>query len=339
MKLIITDFNNWEKSILLDKAVFRVGASTNNDIQLDSPNIAPTHLQFNYLPEKFGCKVLNLGSDLTIKQGAYQDVLQSYASAIFQNGEEILLGDYRIRLELPLITKTIQNSKAIHASLEFPDTTLYPHTPTVGWLTVQNSGEESPSQFHLSVSGLPADCVKIDPIPLLYSGAQEKVRIQLFHRGQYPHAGLTELSIRVFAPGDYPGEQVLIEQGIYVTPIFEQELIFDEDAPLMEETSAAPSANTPDPDLGLSPSTTSSASDVVPPPPPEEEIPAPTWTVETPSAIVAPEIKDEYASKELPVKEKIEAPLEPVIEKEEKTTSPKPVVIRDLPEEFWDEDE
>lgn len=344
MKLIIADYNNWEKTVDLDKAVIRIGSSPTSDVPLNSPDVAPTHLQFHYLPEEFGCKLLNLGTEVKIVRGEYQEVLQSYARTELTNGDEITLGEYRIRVKLPITTKILQASRSISASLSFPNTTLYPHTPTVGWLTVKNIGVESPCQFHVSVSGLPADCVKIDPIPLLYSGAQEEVRIQLTHHGTYPYAGLTELTIRVFAPSDYPGEQVIIEQGIYVTPVFEQTLDFVKD---LDAEAAAPasSENAPGPNL-VAQSTTSSVPPRVPPPPPPKPEP------------VNPELVAEAEDEpETPIQE--EEPVDASEETEEATATakesqpekaplketvaalpkpePKAVVVRDLPEEFWDE--
>ena len=62
MKLIITDHNAWEKTFELNKAVIRLGSSPASDILLNEKGIAPTHLQFHYLPSEFGCKVLNLGT-------------------------------------------------------------------------------------------------------------------------------------------------------------------------------------------------------------------------------------------------------------------------------------
>jgi len=337
MKIIIADNNAWEKSLDLDKAVVRIGSSAASDVQLASPDIAPVHLQILYLPEELGCRVLNLGSDVKVLRGEYQDVVRSYARAELENGDEIFLGEYRIRLELPFTTKTIQTSPAISAALVFPNTALYSHTPTIGWLTVKNIGEQSPCQFHVSVSGVPVDCVKIDPIPLLYSGAQEDVRIQLFHRGLYPYAGQTELNIRVFAPADYPGEHVLIAQGIYVMPVFEQALDFVDDRS-RDEDLAALSVNIPDPDM-VAQSAVSPVPSVMPPPPPAQDDMSGPLSIEAYQSIsVTP--KDE--PRQAPPKKVEATPVE--VEKVVSASSaakpmPKPVVIRDVPDDFWDEGE
>ncbi|MCP4142915.1 MAG: hypothetical protein GY755_21945 [Chloroflexi bacterium] len=334
MKLIIVDYNGWEKTVMLDKAVVRIGSTNASDIELSSPQIAPTHLQIHYLPEAFGSKVMNLGDEVKVVRGEYQEVLRSYASTELANGDEILLGDYRIRVQLPIITKTVQTSHSLSATLLFENSTLYDHSPSTGWLTIKNTGEQSPCQFHVSVSGIPADCIKIDPIPVLYAGAEEEVRVQIFHQGLYPLAGFNDLTIRVFAPSDYPGEQVLIEQGIYVMPVFRQHLVIGDDAYLDDNVDEIAA---PEPDLNMvAQSTVSSApSKMPPPPPPEEKLPIPVEieASQPPAEIVEEEIEISLpvsVEKEMPVKE--EKPV--LIEK----PVPKPVIVRDLPAEFWDEE-
>ena len=334
MKLIIADYNGWEKTVALDKAVVRIGSTNANDIQLISPQIAPIHLQFHYLPEAFGCKLMNLGSEVKILRGEYQEILLSYASAELANGDEILLGDYRVRVQLPIITKTIQTSNSLSAALLFKNTTLYQHSPSTGWLTIKNIGEQSPCQFHVSVSGLPADCVKIDPIPLLYSGAEEEVRVQIFHRGLYPLAGFTELTIRVFAPSNYPGEQVLIEQGIYVTPIFEQLLVIGDDV-YLNDGAVATAANEPDLSMVAQSTVSPVPRMAAPPSSPQDDPPLPVSVeaVQPPVQMAEEEIMSPLpvkVAKEILVKEEKSAVMEKSV--------PKPVIVRDLPEEFWDEE-
>ena len=62
------------------------------------------------------------------------------------------------------------------------------------------------------------------------------VRVQLFHRQLYPAAGFQNLNIRVSACDSYPGEQVVIDQGIFVTPVFEQSLEIIDDLTIQSPT-------------------------------------------------------------------------------------------------------
>jgi hypothetical protein len=97
---------------------------------------------------------------------------------------------------------------------------------TTGVLTLKNAGEHSACQFRVDIEGLPADCFQIDPIPLMYSGAQEEVRIRIFHRILYPPAGLQTIVLKISAPESYSGEELIIRQDIYVTPVFSRRSSF-----------------------------------------------------------------------------------------------------------------
>ncbi len=113
--------------------------------------------------------------------------------------------------------------------LSFSDATLRSESATTGVLSLKNTGLESACQFEVLLQGFPVDCMQVDPVPLLYPGAQEDVRVQLFHRKLYPAAGAQELVVMVSSPTSYPGEQVVIRQGIYVAPVLEHSVkIFDD---------------------------------------------------------------------------------------------------------------
>ena len=344
MKLIIIEQNGWKKEIKTEKAVIRIGSAPSNDIYLNSPQIASVHLQAHSLPTESECRVLNLGSKVIISRNDVQDVILPYAKAEIRDGDEVLLGEYRIQFELPFTTKMIQKADSLEASLQFPSTTISPHRATIGWLTIKNIGSQSPCQFHVSLSGLPADCIQIDPVPLLYSGAEEEVRIQLFHQTLYPSAGMKDLVIRVSAPNHYPREQVIIRQGIYVEPIFEQSLELVDDL----GTEASPKQ-----ERGLNDEVKAPDFEQVSPPPTptpvetprqidveeeeEEEIPSPVISDAPPPVVEKREKQIENPALSTPAPTKIE-------DKVKKLDSPadiapaKPVIVRSLPEDFWDEE-
>ena len=230
MELIISEQNGWKKPITIEKAITRLGSAPTSDVKLVSPEIAPIHLQIYYLDETpNNCKIFNLGNPVRVKSGDQHFALASLATIEIQNGSEIELGPYRIQVILPLSATTLQDTLSIQASLRLPEATLLPGQVTTGWLTIKNTGVQSSCQVDIDLAGLPADCMQVDPAPLLYTGGQEDVRIQLFHRKLYPAAGFQNLTINVSACDSYPGEQVVINQGIYVSPVFEQSLeIFDD---------------------------------------------------------------------------------------------------------------
>ena len=259
MELIISEQNGWNKTINIEKAITRLGSAPNNDVQLLAPQIAPTHLQIYYLEETpFNCRVFNLGSNLPVWQGDQQVILNSFSTMQMKSGNEIELGPYRIQFKLPLAATMLQQSRAIQASFKFPaDSVLQPNSVATGWLTIKNAGSEYDCQFEITLSGIPADCLQFDPAPLSYPGAQEDVQVQVFHRGIAPQAGFQNLTITVTSPDSYPGEKVVINQGIYVMPFFEQSLEISDDLTtasgkaLVEQESKSPLSQVQEPPLKL----------------------------------------------------------------------------------------
>jgi hypothetical protein len=70
----------------------------------------------------------------------------------------------------------------------------------------------------VTVDGLSSECYRVDPLPILYPGAEEDVRIQFFHRSVTPPAGYHHIIVTITAPLSYPGEQVILQQELYVNP-------------------------------------------------------------------------------------------------------------------------
>jgi hypothetical protein len=235
--------NEWSKSTKIKKAITRIGSTPSNDIQITSSDFAPNHLQLHYLQETSSiCKVLNLGPKVIFQQGERQSDLLPFAIANAQNGDEIVLGEYRIQFELPVATRNIQTSNVVEASLVFQDAIIRPDIVTIGRLSIENIGSQSACQFQVALSGLPGDCMQIDPVPLLFPGAQGIVKIRLLHHGLYPKAGFHELTVTISAPESYPGEQMVIQQRVYVAPVFEQslEIIDDLTSATLETLSDVP---------------------------------------------------------------------------------------------------
>lgn len=230
MELIISDQNGWKKPVTIEKAITRLGSSPACDVQLISSEIDPVHLQIYYIEEaSTNCKLLNLGGPVLINSGDQLFTLPSLDTIQVQNGSEIELGHYHIQFILPFSAITIQDTPSIHATLKFTEATLHPDRITTGWLTIKNTGSQSSCQVDIDLTGLPSDCMQVDPAPLLYTGGQEDVRIQLFHHKLYPAAGFQNLVVYVSACDAYPGEQVVINQGIYVSPYYGQSIeIFDD---------------------------------------------------------------------------------------------------------------
>ncbi len=226
MELIITEVNGWSKVLEISKAITRLGSASSVDIQLHSKDIAPLQLQILSNPDlPTGCRILNLVSErLEVKSNGASYPIPPYSTYDVNNGDEIQLGEYRVAFRLPLTTTLLRSSKIIQASLTFPDALLQPDLNLYGRLVIKNSGDRKACQFQAQLKGFPQDCFHIDPIPLLYPGAQEEVQVQLIHKITYPQSGLYDLLLSISAPEFYPGEEVVIKQGIFVAPVFRQEI-------------------------------------------------------------------------------------------------------------------
>jgi hypothetical protein len=245
MELLIFEKSGWSMPVKIERATTRIGSAASNDVRLQSAQIAAVHLQVFYSPDlPSSCKVVNMANDIQVKIGQDTRQLSKYGRLDIYDGNEIMLGDYRIKFNLPINSRVVQSAKLIEASLIFAEAVLRPEYETVGQLTVKNAGERPKCQFQVDIDGLPEDCYQIDPIPLMYPGAREEVRVRIFHRQLYPPAGLQKIIFKISAPESYPGENFVIEQGLYVWPVFDQsfDLIDDVAAAKAAEMARVPAA-------------------------------------------------------------------------------------------------
>ncbi|MBI9047092.1 MAG: hypothetical protein JEZ06_21580 [Anaerolineaceae bacterium] len=235
MELKIVEAQGWTKSIEIEKATMSVGSAPSNDIYLQTESIAPVQMQIYYSPYlPSSCRLLNLVGSLTIKNLGGEIRIAPFQKVDVQDGDEIQLGEYKLVFSLPLSVEKVEKSHSIEAALSFSDPVLKPGQVLEGRLTLKNLGEEEECQFDVDFYGFPEDCVQIDPIPLMYPGAEEQIGIQLYHHTTYPEAGSTNLRISVIAQESYPGERLNINQGIYVEPVFSQLMEIEDDLALQE---------------------------------------------------------------------------------------------------------
>ena len=150
MEVMLIDQKGWTKTIKIEKTITRVGAASSNDIQLDSQQIAPVHLQFILSPDlPSSCKLVNLADELVIRTdfGEHEHQLPSYGTIDVRDGDEIELGEFRIVVKIPLTAEYIQTTGVVDAALSFPNAVLRPGYSTRGYLTIRNSGNQPSSYF------------------------------------------------------------------------------------------------------------------------------------------------------------------------------------------------
>jgi hypothetical protein len=226
MDLKIIEANGWTKFLKINHAITCVGSSASNDIQLPASEIAPIQLQIFYSPDlPSTCRVVNLGAELLLLRGGSDSPLAPYQSLDIFDGDEVDVFGYRLAFQLPLATGGVQKSQQIEASLTMPEPVLRSGSVLVGNLHIKNIGDRPGVQFQVALSGFPDDCYQIDPVPLMYPGAEEDVQVRFFHRTISPQAGLHDLVLAVSAPADYGSEELVIRQGLYVAPVLKHELL------------------------------------------------------------------------------------------------------------------
>lgn len=230
MQITLFEANQHQRRILTRGAITYIGSADLADIQLQSDQIDPYHLQLVYwegMPSE--CKVVNLSQTPVAIGNHSKTILAPQEFINLTDGNEIRIAHYRIVVHLSPVSKVLASSESIKASFSFPDTVLPPKTVMETQLTILNSGSDDDCQFQVEVRGLPVDCYKIDPIPLMYSGAVERVKLLIYHRKTHPAAGPLEIELRITAPQNYPGEEFVLRQGFVVSPVFEYGLEFESD--------------------------------------------------------------------------------------------------------------
>jgi hypothetical protein len=224
MEIRITKGRSRKRTDLIDQSIIRIGSAPENDIALSSKSIEPFHLQIllnsgegqkNYLVNLTGQPVA-----VTLSQEAFW--LSPFATSEIHSGDEIDLEEYNLSLNLPVRDHLLLSSRFFEAALDFPANFLHPDTILEGILTIRNLGEAKGCKFKVEAEGIPEDCFGIDPVPLLYPGATEKVPFRLYHHGVSPAAGYLSFRITLTAPECYPDQKVIQQYVIYVTPSYKQ---------------------------------------------------------------------------------------------------------------------
>jgi hypothetical protein len=301
MELKIEEPNGWSKVMVVDKSITRVGSGQVSDLILPSPEIDTLHLQLFYVPDQPSvCRILNLGSEVSARvQHAYQP-LPPFKTIECHDQDSIALAGYTITFKLAPPEGQLLTSRNIEALLSFPEAILRPEMPLRGTISIKNAGTQPSCQFVISLSGLPDDCYQLDPIPLMYPGTQEEVSLVIFHRSTYPKAGPMELVLTVTAPRDYSGEELVIHQNIYVTPVMKQELALVDDLTNVAISKPAPA------------------------PAPTPTIPTPAAPVSAPVQQVAPPVQPAVHV----VKDSAQFDLQPPQVTEEPSSPPTPVITQ-----------
>ena len=229
----VVDRDGWMKDYPLVKNIVQVGSDPTSDVFLD-PNrgsgVALRHVQLIHWPgPRRDYRLVNLGDDEVVIVGPQGErALAPREAARIEDGESFRLGEFTLVLRclgLP-IERVTRRSEYIDAELYLPGVPLAPERTLEGVIVLRNLGEEEGVQFEIDLEGVPGECCQIDPAPLMFPGSEERVRLRISHLCSIPLAGEREVSVRVTAPGSYPGEEVVLSRTLHVLPCYRHRLYF-----------------------------------------------------------------------------------------------------------------
>jgi hypothetical protein len=217
--------------VKLEKAISLLGSSPICDIPLNSSFVAPIHLQILFsLDLPTSCRLVNLAGMVNIMREVNDQPLANYQRIDIQDGDVLHIGPFSIQFHSPLATTPVHATPSFQAALTFPRAVLQPGSTLTGALRVTNSGPNPACQLKVVINGLEPECWQIAPLPRLHSGEHHETALHLLHRNLAPLAGFLTMDVVVTAPEDYPGEAAVIQQGVYVSPVFAQSLDISDDS-------------------------------------------------------------------------------------------------------------
>lgn len=262
----ITDKDGWRKEFTVRKTITHIGCDAANDLVLEplrGAGVLPRHVQLILSNGLFRlvnignveCKAWQLGDSPREMQ------IGAFSAIDLQNGMQIKLGDFRLRLALedgtPALNENalpapqalaiagmaasangngaahppgegdpfIIGADVIGLKLKLPRAVLTPNQPLTGTVAVRNRGNKTGAQFKLDLIGLPPDMFELGPGPILFPNAEKEVPIKIIHpQGPRPPAGELRVVIRAVAPDAYPGQSASIAQFLNIAPYFNHKM-------------------------------------------------------------------------------------------------------------------
>lgn len=258
----IIDAGGWRKVFPLDKNIIHIGSDARNDIAIEAHHgagLAARHMQLITSPTSAqGYRLINIGP-LELRSGDDASrTIAPRATVDLADGEEFKLGDFTLifrrdrayegapRENAPRTTAgpigviptapvivnqvtapitTASTAPVIQATLNLPQTQLAPDQVVDGSITIKNLGDKPGVQFKLEIDGLDAHCYELGPGPILFPNAEKQVLFRVRHPMRpAPPAGEQRFTLRITAPGAYPGEATLVNGVITLLPFFKHEL-------------------------------------------------------------------------------------------------------------------
>ena len=257
----IIDAGGWRKIFPLDKNIVHIGSDARNDIAIETyhgAGLAARHVQLITSPTSAqGYRLINIGP-LELQSGDDASrTIAPRATVDLADGEVIKLGDFTLIFrrdrayesaprpalasggatvgpfpiapvivnKVPAPITTSSTAPVIQATLNLPQTQLAPDQVVDGSITIKNLGDKPGVQFKLEIDGLDAHCYELGPGPILFPNAEKQVLFRVRHPMRpTPLAGEQRFTLRITAPGAYPGEATLVNGALTLLPFFKHEL-------------------------------------------------------------------------------------------------------------------
>jgi hypothetical protein len=222
----ITDKDGWRKDFQIRKTITHIGCDAGNDLVLETlrgAGVLPRHVQLILSNGLF--RLVNIGN-VEFKAWQLGDSpremnVGAFSAIDLQNGMQIKLGDFRLKLALEDGTQMqaenalpatqalalagaqagangngngngaalppgdgnpfIIGADVIGLKLKLPRAVLTPNLPLTGTVAVRNRGNKTGAQFKLDLIGLPPEMFELGPGPILFPNAEKEVPIKITH--------------------------------------------------------------------------------------------------------------------------------------------------------------
>ena len=217
MEVSIVDAQGWSKNIVVERSLLRVGASPKNDIVLQGGGYPDHFFQIQADPSgRESSTLLSFSSQLSLLQAGLRTSPATATPIPIRSGDTVELPHHKLTI---VFSQAQTSSGNIQVSITIPPADLKPGKGLEAVVRVKNLGVKSGCQFQVEVEGLPESCYQLEPIALLYAGAEEEIRLRLFHQGTEPLAGVVPLVISASSPESYPGEVATAQGLVRVAPV------------------------------------------------------------------------------------------------------------------------
>jgi hypothetical protein len=223
----VTDKAGWSRVFALEKAITLIGNDPVNDIILPAgaeTTTAPVSLQLICEAESpTRIKAINLRHNIIPRfnlNSLRSNPIMPQQSSDLVEGDQLTLGSYQLVFSLiGQGFRLAERSEHLGVELLLPTLDLSPEWPLEGEIRLTNFSQQVHLQLDVDIEGLPRECYRIDPAPLLHAGGSEMLTVRFIHRGSQPPMGVCQVKLRAAAPHAFVLETVTIPFALNVKPL------------------------------------------------------------------------------------------------------------------------